>query len=60
MRKESNKPRLTIDTNTVISGTISPGNFASQLLRQWEQDAFVWVETPQTFQKSAKICPERI
>jgi putative PIN family toxin of toxin-antitoxin system len=55
MRKESNRPRLTIDTNTVVSGTISPGNFASHLMKEWEQDAFVWVETPQTFQELAEV-----
>jgi uncharacterized protein len=50
MRKESNQPRLTIDTNNVVSGTITPGNYPDQLMHSWHaEDAFQWIQSPATF-----------
>jgi uncharacterized protein len=51
MSEESNLPRLTLDTNEVISGTISPGNYSSYILSSWQNGEFRWVQTPQTFQE---------
>lgn len=51
MSEGSNLPRLTIDTNNVISGTISPGNYDSHLLGSWSKGEFQWIQTPQTFQE---------
>jgi uncharacterized protein len=56
MSGASRLPRLTIDTNNVISGTISPGNYSSQLLRRFLKDgAFHWIHTPQTFHELQKV-----
>jgi putative PIN family toxin of toxin-antitoxin system len=49
MRKEHKKPRVTIDTNLVISGTISPQSIPSQLLTAFTQGEFYWVLTEDTF-----------
>ena len=55
MNKESNRHRLTIDTSNVVSGTISPGNFSSQLLTRWMDGAFDWIEIPQTFHELQEV-----
>ena len=55
MSAESNRHRLTIDTNNVVSGTIPPGNFSSQLLTRWLDGAFDWIETPQTFHELQEV-----
>src|SRR3954452_23606716 len=49
MSEESKLPRLIIDTNTIVSAYLSPGNFASLLLSTWKEDRFQWIQTPQTF-----------
>ena len=49
MQEGSKQLRFTIDTNNVISGTISPGNYASHLLASWSKGAFAWIQTSQTF-----------
>src|SRR5687768_738107 len=49
MRKELEKPRVTIDTNLVISGTISPQSIPSQLLTAFTQGEFHWVLTEDAF-----------
>ena len=49
MSGEGNLPRAAIDTNLVISGTISPHNIPSQLLTFWGQGNFEWIQTAETF-----------
>src|SRR4051794_33991981 len=56
MSGESRLPRLTIDTNNVISGTISPGNNSSQLLSLFlDKHAFQWIQTSQTFHELQQV-----
>ena len=49
MNEENNLPRVTIDTNLVISGTISPNSLPNQLVTSWAKDAFNWIITDDTF-----------
>jgi uncharacterized protein len=48
-------PRLTIDTNHIVSGAISPGNYSSQLLLLWQKGAVHWVQTSQTFHELQEV-----
>ena len=48
MSEESKLPRLTIDTNNVVSATLNPGNFASLLLRVWQEGKCQWLMAEQT------------
>jgi uncharacterized protein len=48
-------PRVTIDTNHVISGAISPGNYSSQLLLLWQEGTVHWVQTSQTFHELQEV-----
>jgi predicted nucleic acid-binding protein len=50
-------PRLTIDTNHVVSGVISPGNYSSQLLLLWQKGIIHWVQTSQTFHELQEVLP---
>lgn len=49
MNGENNKPRVTIDTNLIVSGTISPNNIPSQLIPSWTQGNFNWIQTQETY-----------
>jgi uncharacterized protein len=55
MSEESKRPQITIDTNHVVSGTISPGNYSSQLLHLWRQGTIRWVQTSQTFHELQEV-----
>src|SRR5690349_12242336 len=55
MSGESSLPRLTIDTNNVISGTISPGNYSSQLVDLHKAGAYRWIQTLRTFQELREV-----
>lgn len=55
MSEGNNLPRVTIDTNNVISGTISPGNYSSQLLASWSEGEFQWIQTHQTFRELQEV-----
>lgn len=46
---EENKLRVVIDTNLVISGTISPNGIPSQLLTSWAIGDFNWILTEHTY-----------
>ena len=45
MTKTAHKPRVTIDTNVVISAIISPKSTASRLLTSWTAGDFQWIVT---------------
>jgi uncharacterized protein len=49
MNEGGNVPRVAIDTNLVISGTISPHNIPSQMLTFWAQGNFEWIQTEEIF-----------
>ncbi len=55
MNEENNFKRLAIDTNNVISGTISPNNFSSQLILSWTQGEFNWIQTQETFNELKEV-----
>ena len=48
-------PRLTIDTNHIVSGVISPGNYSSRLLRMWQEGRIHWVQTSHTFHELQEV-----
>lgn len=54
MSKE-NKLRVVIDTNLVISGTISPKSIPSQLLTSWAIGNFSWLLTEQTYDEIKEV-----
>lgn len=49
MGEENKIPRVTIDTNLVISGTISPNSYPAKLLTSWTEGDFEWILTEETF-----------
>ena len=55
MYEENNYPRVTIDTNLVISGTISPNNIPSQIITSWAQGEFNWIQTQETFGELTEV-----
>jgi uncharacterized protein len=55
MKEGNRKPRVAIDTNLVISGTISPQGLASNLLTSWTHDAFAWIVTEETFRELQEV-----
>jgi uncharacterized protein len=57
MSEESKPPRITIDTNHVVSGIISPGNYSSRLLLLWQESIVHWVQTSQTFHELQEVLP---
>lgn len=52
---EENKLRVVIDTNLVISGTISPTSIPSQLLSLWVIGNFNWILTEQTYDEIKEV-----
>lgn len=54
MNEENRKPRVVIDTNLVISGTIS-SNIPSQLLTFWSQGKFDWILTEETYNELEEV-----
>ena len=55
MSEESNLLRVAIDTNIVISGTISPNSIPSQLLASWTEGKFEWVITEEIFEELNEV-----
>ncbi len=53
--EENNLPRVTIDTNLVISGTISPNSVPSQLITFWINGGFNWIQTQETFNEIKEV-----
>ena len=51
MSEENNLLKVAIDTNLVISGTISPNSIPSQLLVSWTEGKFEWVITEEIFEE---------
>lgn len=45
----NNLPRIAIDTNLVISGTIFLNSVPSQLITSWINGGFNWIQTQETF-----------
>lgn len=48
MRKES-KPKVTIDTNLIVSGMISASTLPSKVLSAWMVGQFTWILTDETY-----------
>lgn len=55
MNEENNLPRLAIDTNNVVSGTISPNSASRQLIMSWTQSNFTWVMSQDTFAELKEV-----
>ena len=55
MGEENKKPRVAIDTNLVISGTISPHGYPAKLLTTWTQGSFEWILTEETFDEIREV-----
>jgi predicted nucleic acid-binding protein len=51
MSEESNSLKVAIDTNIVISGTISPNSTPRQLIEIWSEGKFEWVMTEEVFEE---------
>jgi putative PIN family toxin of toxin-antitoxin system len=55
MGKALEKPRVTIDTNLVVSGTISPQGIPSKLLTAFTNGEFHWGLTEDTFSEIHEV-----
>jgi putative PIN family toxin of toxin-antitoxin system len=55
MGEENKKPRVAIDTNLVISGTISPHGYPAKFLTTWTQGSFEWILTEETFDEIIEV-----